>query len=315
MSIENLAFSNCSNLESVSLPSSLISIGDNCFSECSSIKTMNIPDSVQTIGFGSFKNCVKLDTLTLPFVGESQTGNYKFLSYIFGGSNYQSSSSIVASLKKVILGLACRSIAANAFYNCSSLKEVLINSNDIVVNKNAFIGCSSLVSVSCGKCDHRAVRRIVAGISDGIEQVEGYRDPDHLHQIILCLGIISARCHEQQNNRDGHDRRSQQQVRPCFSGRRTCIVYQLADKNISDNNDDRGNDRQHHGKDTELTVGKADHVCVISCKICTEDRVRHHGAQRRDQVADEHFLQFNTAGFDPGLQRRGVEKLLHYFSL
>ena len=150
LSIENLAFSNCSNLESVSLPSSLISIGDNCFSECSSIKTMNIPDSVQTIGFGSFKNCVKLDTLTLPFVGESQTGNYKFLSYIFGGSNYQSSSSIVASLKKVILGLACRSIAANAFYNCSSLKEVLINSNDIVVNKNAFIGCSSLVSVSLG---------------------------------------------------------------------------------------------------------------------------------------------------------------------
>ena len=59
------AFSNL-RVTSVSLPDSIVSIGDYAFSCCGSLKTINIPDAVTTIGQFAFQNCERLISIVIP---------------------------------------------------------------------------------------------------------------------------------------------------------------------------------------------------------------------------------------------------------
>ena len=65
-SIGAQAFSNCQNLTSVQLPSTLEAIGDDAFNYCIALPEIEIPDSVTSIGDGVFTSCQKLTDVYLP---------------------------------------------------------------------------------------------------------------------------------------------------------------------------------------------------------------------------------------------------------
>lgn len=54
------AFNNCSNLTSVSIPSSVTTIGERAFEKCTSLTSVIIPDGVITVGKFAFHNCSSL---------------------------------------------------------------------------------------------------------------------------------------------------------------------------------------------------------------------------------------------------------------
>ena len=56
--IESNAFSYCSSLTSISIPSSVTSIGNGAFNECRSLTFINIPPSVTSIGESAFSYCI-----------------------------------------------------------------------------------------------------------------------------------------------------------------------------------------------------------------------------------------------------------------
>ena len=56
----------CSSLTSLTLPSSLQSIGDRAFAGCNSLISLTLPSSLQSIGNGVFYGCNSLTSLTLP---------------------------------------------------------------------------------------------------------------------------------------------------------------------------------------------------------------------------------------------------------
>lgn len=59
-------FCGCGDLESVTLPSTLKRIGNNCFCRCRSLKEIAIPDGVEIIGSGAFLECKALQKVKLP---------------------------------------------------------------------------------------------------------------------------------------------------------------------------------------------------------------------------------------------------------
>ena len=63
--IGKAAFKNCSNLTSVSIPSSVTNIGASAF-ESTKLTSVSIPSSVTTISEATFKNCSNLTSVSIP---------------------------------------------------------------------------------------------------------------------------------------------------------------------------------------------------------------------------------------------------------
>lgn len=62
----NTAFQNCSNLDSVRLPSSVTTILGGAFSGCHSLESLKIGSTVTTIGNYAFLDCPKLELFCEP---------------------------------------------------------------------------------------------------------------------------------------------------------------------------------------------------------------------------------------------------------
>ena len=75
--IGDYAFKNCSDLTSLTLPSSVTRIGDYAFKNCSGLTSLTLPSSVTRIGDYAFYNCSGLTSLTLPS-SVNEIGIYAF---------------------------------------------------------------------------------------------------------------------------------------------------------------------------------------------------------------------------------------------
>ena len=65
-SIGKRAFGGCASLTSVQLPTALRAIEDEAFSGCTQLRTLSLPLQLEKIGKGAFANCTQLQRLALP---------------------------------------------------------------------------------------------------------------------------------------------------------------------------------------------------------------------------------------------------------
>ena len=164
--VADLAFSSCSRLTSVAIPSSLTYIGAGAFSGCARLQSfvvdpgnaayksesglllskdgarlvavpgaltrVVIPSDVTSIESYAFSGCSRLTSITLP-VGLTDIGVS-----VFSGCSGLTSATIPDGVT---------SIGSSAFYGCSSLASVTIPAGVTSIGSSAFSGCSSLASV------------------------------------------------------------------------------------------------------------------------------------------------------------------------
>ena len=102
-------FYGCSGLTSLTLPSSVTSIGRGAFYGCWKLTSLTIPSGVTSIGYSAFRGCSGLTNLTIP-------------------------SSVTE-------------IGDKAFYGCSGLTSLTIPSSVTEIGWGAFRGCSGLTSI------------------------------------------------------------------------------------------------------------------------------------------------------------------------
>lgn len=126
-SIGVAAFANLSDLETVSIPDSVLTIESSAFSECSSLKKVSFPSELQVIGNNAFCGCAMLESVTLP------EKIIKIGDYAFAGC---------LKIESVCFSEKLSSIGDYAFLGCTSLKEIQ------ALNKNVSLGSYVLEGTS-----------------------------------------------------------------------------------------------------------------------------------------------------------------------
>ena len=127
-----LCFCGMENLKTVSLPSTLKTIGSQCFMNDTALESITIPDSVTAITDAAFSGCTALKTIKLP---ANLEGVYMSC---FGGCT---------SLRRITLPSKTEILGLNAFYNCTSLEFISLPASLKTVGWNCFTGCTSLTDV------------------------------------------------------------------------------------------------------------------------------------------------------------------------
>ena len=115
VSIGDYAFWNCSKLTSVVIGDNLTSIGNGAFSGCSSLQNITIGSSVTSIGSNAFYNCTSLKYNAkdgLNYLG-NDTNPYLYLAAVEN-----------TNVSSVIIDANCKIIGCSVFSACSSLVNV-----------------------------------------------------------------------------------------------------------------------------------------------------------------------------------------------
>jgi hypothetical protein len=151
LSIEPIAFYNCTNLANVTFlsPSNLLSIKGSAFSNCTKLTSLNLPNSITTIDGYAFQNCLLLSSINIPplidkinqavFYGCKALKTITIPSNIINIMEYAFYNS---GLENITLPSSVKYLGNYAFGYCLSLNSVTIQNNDMVFGKNIFSGAT-----------------------------------------------------------------------------------------------------------------------------------------------------------------------------
>ena len=141
ISIGNYAFSDCSSLTSVIIGNGVTSIGNHVFEDCNGLANITIPDSITSIGYSAFEGCSKLHYNEYDNAYYLGNNTNKYFALIKVKSNNTTRCNIFKN---------CKVIADNAFYDYSGLTSIIIPDSVTSIGDYAFSGCSGLKSVTIG---------------------------------------------------------------------------------------------------------------------------------------------------------------------
>ena len=145
--IGEYAFDGCSGLTSISIPSSVTSIGSLAFKGCDSLTSISIPEGVTTIGDGTFSGCSGLTSISIP-----------------------SSVEIIGPF---------------AFENCDSLTSISIPEGVKSIGDGAFSGCSGATvkveaenppALGSGVFEDVSKILVPSGVVNNYKSAEGWSD-------------------------------------------------------------------------------------------------------------------------------------------
>lgn len=153
--IDAASFNEVVGLTSVTIPSSVITIGDDAFALCTGLTNVSIPSSVTSIGMSAFYECTLLTGLVIPssvtFIGEQA-----FFHCI--------------GLTSLVIPAGVTVIESKLLEGCTGLTHVAMAGNVNTIRNDSFTGCHGLTTVT---------------IPESVDSIENYAFFD-------CIGLKSV---------------------------------------------------------------------------------------------------------------------------
>ncbi len=114
-------------------------IGQSAFSGCTSLKSITVPSCVTSIGEYAFYGCTSLLEVTIGKEENASGNNIMAIDeYAFQDCT---------ALKKATVGDSVKNIGEFVFYGCTSLADVVIGKNVTSIGRWAFLNCIDLANV------------------------------------------------------------------------------------------------------------------------------------------------------------------------
>jgi len=120
-------------IQSVTMTTNIIDIGENAFMFCIVLTNLNLPNALQNIESYALYGCYRLPSVTIPD-NVTNIGNYAFL--------------FCTNLTHVTLGASITSIGADAFFGCYRAPELKIPSSVTTIGSEAFEQCDAITSLT-----------------------------------------------------------------------------------------------------------------------------------------------------------------------
>ena len=180
ITIGTSAFEYCTNLQSVTLPSSITTINTDAFYGCSKLGSVNLPEGLTTINKRAFYNC-NLTSLIIPSTltstGENvfsgnplktivwkpvncsvYSGSYGLFSgstsaitdFTFGDQVETVPGSLcngMSKIEEIVLPPSVKALGTYAFAACTSLKSINLPATQKTLPASIFEGCTALESI------------------------------------------------------------------------------------------------------------------------------------------------------------------------
>lgn len=153
--IPEMAFYKFKELQEITLPDSLTTIGRYSFGSCTGLTSIVIPKNVTNVGYYAFSGCTGLRHLTLQ-EGVAQISSWAFSHCGLGSLSIPDSVTTIqndaffdcTNLSEVRTGAGLKTIEAQTFYGCTNLKRVILDDALVTIGSEAFSGCTGLQEVS-----------------------------------------------------------------------------------------------------------------------------------------------------------------------
>ena len=141
--IAECGFQDCSQLTQITLPESLKKIGRSAFSYCDGIKEITIPASVQEIGMGAFSTSgvekMVIKDLAAWCGVKIEGGIIKENTKVFLNDQ---------EIKDLVIPDGVKTIGPNAFNGFKGIETVTIPADVDSIGDNAFLGCTNINKVT-----------------------------------------------------------------------------------------------------------------------------------------------------------------------
>ncbi len=153
--ISMYAFYSCPDLNSVTIPNSVTSIGHGAFSGCWNLTSVTVPNSITNIEEAAFSLCTSLTSITIPNTITSIEKATFFACQGFKSITIPNSVTSIkmqafsacSALTSVTIPNSVTSLGEMAFDCCSGLKFVSIPESLTDFDENVFDRCDSLITV------------------------------------------------------------------------------------------------------------------------------------------------------------------------
>jgi hypothetical protein len=143
-SIGHFAFYHCYNLNNAIIPKMVVNIGDFAFNFCSKLPTITIPASVSSIGKYCFSACSAISG----FAVHPDNANYSSIDGVLYDKNQSTLIECPEGKQgEFIIPSTVKTIANNAFFQCSKLSSITIPNSVTSIGSQAFYNCSALTAI------------------------------------------------------------------------------------------------------------------------------------------------------------------------
>ncbi|MDL2222034.1 Ig-like domain-containing protein [Parabacteroides sp. OttesenSCG-928-N08] len=180
--IPEFAFFSCDKLTSISLPTTLTSIGYGAFTFCTSLTSIEIPNGVTSLTY-TFEGCTSLVKVSIPDGVSSLTATFEGCTNLAnivipnGVTTLDAAFRRCSSLTSIIIPDGVTSLY-DTFVGCTSLKSVIIPGSVTDV-RYTFAGCTSLINVV---------------IPDGVTSLQStFSGCTSLESVIIPRGVTDVR--------------------------------------------------------------------------------------------------------------------------